>query len=279
MNPKIAFTRISLLPLLFALCAVTALAQTTSFTYQGRLTDGGTPASGNYDLQFALFDTVSGGAQIGAPQKVPNVAVSAGIFTVPLDFGANAFPGGPRFLEIGVRPAGHGAFTILSPRQPITSTPYAIRSLNASSADAVTVSGVPGGSANYIQNQMTETQTGNFDISGSGTIGSVLAANKVSIGTQLTAYKFQVFGTNLPPGACAPAIIGWGADVGGSCTTALHLTTDAPAKDFMNASSSPLGDVFRETYRVDHSCTDSFRPAHTCLDLLINPRLMLKENL
>jgi len=29
-------------------------AQTTSFTYQGRLTDGGTAANGNYDLQFTL---------------------------------------------------------------------------------------------------------------------------------------------------------------------------------------------------------------------------------
>src|SRR5947207_5398284 len=30
--------------------------QTSSFIYQGRLTDGGTAANGNYDLQFALFD-------------------------------------------------------------------------------------------------------------------------------------------------------------------------------------------------------------------------------
>jgi len=30
--------------------------QTSGFTYQGRLTDGGTPANGNYDLQFVLFD-------------------------------------------------------------------------------------------------------------------------------------------------------------------------------------------------------------------------------
>src|SRR6266852_6371762 len=53
-----------------------AAAQTTSFTYQGRLTDGGTPANGNYDLQFALWDSGSGGAQIGAPQTVSSVSVS-----------------------------------------------------------------------------------------------------------------------------------------------------------------------------------------------------------
>src|SRR5260370_19913832 len=100
MNPKIATRRVSLLVMLFTLGAVTALAQISVFTYQGRLTDGGTPANGNYDLQFALFDAVSGGTQIGATQTSSNVSVSAGIFSVPLDFGANAFPGANRFLEI-----------------------------------------------------------------------------------------------------------------------------------------------------------------------------------
>jgi hypothetical protein len=96
MNPKIATRRITLLLLLFTLCAVTTLAQTSVFTYQGRLTDGGTAANGTYDLQFVLFDTVSGGAQI-ATQTVPTVLVSGGIFTVQLDFGANAFPGANRW--------------------------------------------------------------------------------------------------------------------------------------------------------------------------------------
>jgi len=99
-------------------------AQTSVFTYQGRLTDGGTPTNGNYDLQFALWDSNSGGTQIGATQTVPTVAVSAGIFTVQLDFGANAFPGATRFLEINARLTGTPSFTTLSPRQQITSTPY-----------------------------------------------------------------------------------------------------------------------------------------------------------
>ncbi len=37
------------------------MAQTTAFTYQGKLTDTGSPASGNYDMQFKLFDTVTVG--------------------------------------------------------------------------------------------------------------------------------------------------------------------------------------------------------------------------
>jgi len=43
-----------------------ALAQTTAFTYQGRLNDGVNPANGKYDLTFALFSVVSGAGQVGS---------------------------------------------------------------------------------------------------------------------------------------------------------------------------------------------------------------------
>src|SRR5712692_5052776 len=85
--------------LAISLSASAAYAQTTSFTYQGRLTDGGTAANGNYDLQFVLFDASSGGTQVGS-QTINTVLVSNGVFTVSLDFGANAFNGANRFLEI-----------------------------------------------------------------------------------------------------------------------------------------------------------------------------------
>jgi hypothetical protein len=161
-----------------------AFAQTTSFTYQGRLTDGGTPANGNYDLQFALFDNVSGGAQVVTPLTLNTVAVSNGVFTVSLDFGASAFTGASRFLEISARPAGSGSFTPLTPRQPITSTPYAVRSLNAATADSVPASGVPAGSGNYIQNSASAQASSNFNISGNGTAGGMLSGNVVNATTQ-----------------------------------------------------------------------------------------------
>src|SRR5438034_10534070 len=118
--------------------ATMTLAQTSSFTYQGRLTDGGTAANGNYDLQFGLFDSLSGGTQVGSTQTLNTVAVSNGVFTVSLDFGANSFPGANRFLGISARPTGAGSFTLLTPRQQITSTPYAVRSASAASADTAT---------------------------------------------------------------------------------------------------------------------------------------------
>ena len=56
-----------------------AWAQTTAFTYQGRLTTGGNPANGSYDFQFKLFDALSDGAQIGVmphPDGQPRPPVS-----------------------------------------------------------------------------------------------------------------------------------------------------------------------------------------------------------
>jgi hypothetical protein len=121
------------------------MAQTTAFTYQGKLTDGGNPANGSYDLQFKLFDALTSGTQQGVTLVRNPVAASAGVFTVTLDFGANVFSGAARYLEISVRPAGCvppncAAFTILSPRQPITSSPYAIQTLNAQQLGGVDAS-------------------------------------------------------------------------------------------------------------------------------------------
>ncbi len=189
--------RLSASLLLVLVCTNTAWAQTTSFTYQGRLQDGGTPANGSYDLQFGLRDSNGGGTQIGSTQTVPTVTVSAGIFSVQLDFGANAFPGANRFLEISARLNGVASFTTLSPRQQITSTPYAIRSLNASSADAVTVNGVPGGSGNYIQNTTTPQAASNFNISGNGTAAGTLSANIVNATTQYNIGGNRVLSTGF----------------------------------------------------------------------------------
>src|ERR1700704_2198706 len=96
-----------------------ALGQTSGFTYQGRLTDAGTAANGNYDLQFALFDSFSGGTQIGSTQTINTVSVSNGVFSVSLDFGASSFSGANRFLEVSARPSGVGSFTLLTPRQQV----------------------------------------------------------------------------------------------------------------------------------------------------------------
>jgi hypothetical protein len=104
----------------------TSYAQGTAFTYQGRLNDGTNPAAGTYDLRFTLFDASSGGSVMAGPTTNGAVAVSEGLFTVTLDFGAGVFNGTSRWLEISVRTNGAGSFTKLNPRQLVTPEPYAI---------------------------------------------------------------------------------------------------------------------------------------------------------
>lgn len=107
--------------------ALSAAPLGTEFTYQGRLESGGTPFTGTCDFRFRLWDSLSGGAQIGAAQTKSAVNLTAGHFTVLLDFGSGAFQGENRWLAIEVRcPAGAGSFTALSPRQPLKPTPYAL---------------------------------------------------------------------------------------------------------------------------------------------------------
>ena len=67
-------------------------AQGTAFTYQGRLNNGGSPASGSYDLKFSLFNTPSNGAAMAGPLMVSGTAVSNGLFTATIDFGAGYSP-------------------------------------------------------------------------------------------------------------------------------------------------------------------------------------------
>lgn len=103
------------------------VAMGTAFTYQGRLTDRGSPANGEYDFRFALYDAATNGSQVGSPVVKENTSVSEGLFTVELDFGSGAFYGEARYLEIGVRVgSSSGAYTTLSPRQGLTPTPYAL---------------------------------------------------------------------------------------------------------------------------------------------------------
>jgi len=188
-------------------CANIVSAQTTEFTYQGKITDtAGTAAS--YDFEFRLFSVETGGAALATNQR-PGVPVSNGVFIARLDFGAN-FDGQPRWLEIAVKPIGSpNPFTILTPRQSTTSAPYSIKSLNAATADALSVScvgcvsdaninsisggkvsglipvaSVPAGSGSYIQNQATQQTASNFNIAGDGTAGGTLSGNAVNSATQ-----------------------------------------------------------------------------------------------
>jgi hypothetical protein len=159
----------------------TAFAQGTAFTYQGRLNNGANPASGIYDLQFAIYDsTNSPGTLIAGPLTNSATAVSNGLFTVTLDFGAGVFNGANRALDIAVRTNGATAFTTLSPRQQILPTPYALFASTAGSATAAsTAASVPASGIG--------SGTANINISGSALsaayAGTAVAANIAATAT------------------------------------------------------------------------------------------------
>jgi len=129
-------TVVSALSTLLAAASLTlsAYAQqsSTAFTYQGFLRDNGRPANGVYDLRFALYDSPSGGNQIGSIVTVEDVTVADGLFTVEVDFGAALFNTGARlWIEIGVRPGNsQGGHSLLTPRIELTPVPYALYAQN-----------------------------------------------------------------------------------------------------------------------------------------------------
>jgi hypothetical protein len=162
---------------------LSAHAQGTAFTYQGFLTANGAPANGSFDLQFAVFDAASGGAQQGATVQTNAVGITNGLFTVTIDPGANVFTSAARWLNIGVRPAGGASFTNVIPRQPITATPYAIQA-----ASAVSAAGVSGSIA---ASQLTGTISSNNIATGSITTGMLatgaVGANQLASGAVTTS--------------------------------------------------------------------------------------------
>lgn len=157
-------------------------AMGTAFTYQGRLTDHGSAASGQYDFKFSLYDALTGGGQVGSTLAVKAVSVANGLFTVPLDFG-DSFQGQALWLEIEVAPYASGVYTRLIPRQRLTPTPYA---LYAKTAESV-VDGLAGsGSTNRVARFTAARTIGDSTIYDDG--------SKVGIGTTAPSARLHIDG-------------------------------------------------------------------------------------
>jgi len=184
---------------LIVLASSICLAQTSAFTYQGKLGSNGAPANGDYQFEFKLFDAATGTNQIGTTHTA-TATVQNGSFSTRLDFGTTAFAAGQdRWLEISVRLNGGDPYTVLSPRQQVNSAPFAVRSVTAASADSATTAGTVtgvvavanGGTGSTTQNfvDLTSDQT----ISGNKAFNGTLSGN----GSGLTSLN----GANLSDGS------------------------------------------------------------------------------
>lgn len=180
--------KILLVYLLLTFCGFTAFAQTTAFYFQGRLNDGASPANGHYDLQFKLFDSITGGTQISSIMDRPNLVLVNGVFSTTLDFGASAFIAGDRFVEISVRPNGSpNAYIVLGARQQLLAVPYSVRAFltdnatfaqtaqNAVNANALGT--FP--AANYAR--LNTLNGGGFQVNGDAGFGPVVPNTRLTL--------------------------------------------------------------------------------------------------
>jgi hypothetical protein len=144
-----------------------------AFTYQGRLNDGGNPATGIYDFRFTYHDAASGGS-VGATSVNTTTGVTNGLFTVTLDFGS-VFDGRAVWLEINVRTNGSGDFITLSPRQPLTPAPYSLYASDAGTA-AIATSATTATTAASVTGSDAASQ-----------LSGAISSNNIGAGT-ITAY-------------------------------------------------------------------------------------------
>jgi hypothetical protein len=98
----------------------------TAFTYQGKLSEAGSPANGSYNFRFNLWGDSSKTDLIGTYPTIGTIqaTVIEGAFLIKLDFGSDAFSGEVRWLEIYVN--GNA----LAPLQELTPAPYALYAMD-----------------------------------------------------------------------------------------------------------------------------------------------------
>jgi hypothetical protein len=184
-------------------------AQGTAFTYQGRLADGNNSASGIYEMRFTIYDSTNApGSIIAGPLTLDPVAISNGLFTVTLDFGARVFTGEPRWLGIEIRTNGGGAFTTLAPRQAITATPYAQMAGTVPDA-AITGDMLAPGAVGSAQLAVGAVQAAN--IAPGAITATQLAkpprAGKVSSGSMALDFGQGDFTVNFSPAFSNPPVV------------------------------------------------------------------------
>ncbi len=152
----------------------------TRFTYQGTLRLGNDRAQGPYDFRFKLYDQATGGTQLQGTNMANNLPVTDGLFSITLDFGQTPINGDDIFLEIQVRDGtSTGSYTILSPRQRINATPYAVRALTGGDA---------GGSSPWVVNGSVISYT-------AGNVAIGTASSSVRLMVKSTAQQTAVFDT------------------------------------------------------------------------------------
>jgi trimeric autotransporter adhesin len=163
--------------LVAALFTVTGVQAATPDTlgYQGRLTNGGVAVNGNVTVTFRLYSVASGGNALWT--EANSVAVANGLYSVILGQ-STAFPGSlftqPLWLGVSLN-----ADPEMTPRQPLTSTPYSQRAKSADTANyasALSVTPTTCGTGQFAQGISAAGNAVGCAAASTGTVTTVTAS-------------------------------------------------------------------------------------------------------
>lgn len=233
---------------------VELVGQSTTFKYQGSLTDSRSPGNGSFQMQFRLCNNAPCSATSGQTIVIPAVQVTNGIFSVDLDFaGAGVVWENERFLEVSVRKTDQDPYTLLLPRQPVRSSPFSIKAKSADTAASATNATTAGNASNlgglppnrYVQsdangNVAIGTSPNGSKLIVAGVIESTTGGIKFPDGTTQTIRGLSTVNTVSPLTGNGTA-----ASPLGIQSTILIRDADNPARQpvFLSASSLPA-DVY-----------------------------------
>ncbi len=239
--------------------------------YQGKLTDsGGNPLDGVFSMTFRLYDANSGGSSLW--NETQSVSVTDGIYSIELGsvspFPAGLFDNAALYLEIVI-----GGET-LSPRQPLTSTAFAMKAADADTLD--------GRHASAFMNAGGDTMAGDLAVDGAVAVNDNLSVNgtstlqAVTIGTQPT----QSSNSTSPAESSVeanlfvhgPTTLQGGARIGG------FLEVNGPAtflstSNFVGLATFPNANLLNATFASmtgDYIGTDSAYLKSAVIDKVTN---------
>ena len=176
-----------------------AMPTTPALTYTGRLLDAGLPANGEFDLQFTLNDAPASGNTIGPTLRKAPVFVTNGLFRVDLEWSSTLFNTKDlAWLEVEVRPNGsQDAYTVMSPRQPLTVSAYA---LLAQRAEVATTAGslvagaaVAGNGAGLTNLDASALASGTISLDRLSEVTELVASNTTFL-SELNSHRISSFG-------------------------------------------------------------------------------------
>jgi len=128
----------SIIPAIVLLLYFPAWSVPPYLNYQGMLTNlDGNPLDGAYEIKFLLYNAATGGILEWSEQQT--VVVTDGVYNVELGKGtalnSSDFNNDTLFLEIQIYNADTASWEILTPRQQLTSTAYAMKAANSAALE------------------------------------------------------------------------------------------------------------------------------------------------